>query len=335
MIRAERNRHSVDDARGPCNVRRMRKHAAALTVTAIAILGAVACDRPGGAPIADSPVATDSAASVSRPRPRATPEWDALLGPAILIAASTPTEGTVILPGFTDTTFTDSTTFQLAPVSGLTVDLFARSGLVGQARIASASAPTRNPGCAAWPVAMLALEGPSPRWAVALESGRAFALPLDSIEALAGADSARLVADVARMASRLPDDSASEFRGLPFIVLHARRFRATDAVDALVAQVARRISLEASPREERTMFIAERSHGDSAATFAPVYHERQSGSEESVEALEVLTALAIGPARTPTLVRVHDFGDGTVYSLLERDAQGRWHVSWSSAYAGC
>jgi hypothetical protein len=172
-------------------------------------------------------------------------------------------------------------------------------------------------------------------WTVAFAAGRAEAIPLDSIGALAPADSARLAVEVARIASSLPQDTTSMFRGLPFVVRNARRFSPVPGVRAVAATVTRRVNQEANQRTEQLFLVAERAGESDRGSYSVAYTERVEGEEETMELSEVLAAVRLGQARRPTLVIGRDYGDGSSYSLVERTTGGHWRVQWSSAYAGC
>jgi hypothetical protein len=169
---------------------------------------------------------------------------------------------------------------------------------------------------------------------VGFAAGSATAIPLDSIEDDPPADSARLAADVTRLAAALPGDTAPAFRSLPFAVRTARRFTPAPGVDAVVAQLVRKVNQEARPYEQQIVVVGERAAG-SKGKYSAVYFERVAGQEETIETSEVLAAVRLGPAGTPTLVLGRDYGDGTAFSLVERVGEGRWRLRWSSAYAGC
>ena len=273
-------------------------------------------------------------------------------GPALVVPdAASLLRARLVFPQYTDSTLTAQAPFDLAPLRSATLELFAPAGLVGRATLADVAPPVPAAGsggsadgvgpapaaCAEWPSARLvpATEPLSP-WRAAFVAGHARAIPLDSATALTGPDSARLAADVARLASALPQDTASAFRGLPFVVRDVRRFTPVAGTDALVADVVRRVNQEASQQMEHLVLVAERVAGRPSAPWTVGYVERASGEEETLEMAEVLAAVALGPARRPTLVVVRDFGDGgTAYALVERVERGRWVVRWSSAYAGC
>ena len=318
------------------------------------LVAAGACDRPARAPAANDTVATDVpaiGADSAAPPVVSTNGWrPEEAGPALVLPAETSAlQAQLVLPQFTDSTLTPQATFDLAALRGVTLELFAPAGLVGRATLAdvappsAASAPRASSrsapagaACTAWPTARLvpAVEPLSP-WRVAFAAGRAHAIPLDSVSALAGPDSARLAADVARLASALPQDTASAFRGLPFVVRDVHRFTPVAGVDGLVADVVRRVNQEASVQMEHLLLVAERPAGRAAAPWTAAYVERSAGQEETIEMAEVLAAVTLGAAARPTLVIARDFGDGGAYALLERTGPRRWVVRWSSAYAGC
>jgi hypothetical protein len=222
-------------------------------------------------------------------------------------------------------------------VSGARVDLFTRAGSAGTAALSSAPArPPHEEECTSWPTAHVAPSAAAAApWTVGFLAGRATAIPLDSVETLPQPDSARLVADVARLASALPNDTAPSFRGLPFVVLAARRFSPAPGVQAIVAEVSRKVNQEARPREERILLVAERDSAVPALPWVAAYSERVSDNEETVEASDVLAAVALGPSHTPTLVIGREYGEGFSYALIERVGPKRWRLRWSSAYAGC
>jgi hypothetical protein len=170
-------------------------------------------------------------------------------------------------------------------------------------------------------------------WTVGFLVGHAMSIPMDSLATLAQTDSARRAAEIALVASTLPNDTASAFRGLPFVVRSAGRLALDNGETALAAEVVRTVNEEANPREEHILLVAEHD----SATGKPVaaYFERVSGPEDAVESSEVLAAVRLGPRRIPTIVIGRDYGDGGAYTLIERVGRARWRVRWNSAYTGC
>ena len=259
----------------------------------------------------------------------------------LLVASDIPDVAQVVFPEVTDSTFGDSTLTDLAPVRGTRVTLYSRRGEAGTAIVAGEDSTARSDSstdeCEGWPAVRLRNEGRgvTGNWTVGLVTGRAQSIPLDSIERLSRADSSRLAGEVARLASGLPEDTARAFRGLPYDVHTVRRFHPAPGVDALVADVARRINQEANPREEQILVVAERDSGRADAPWRPAFVERASGHEGSVQTHDVLAALAIGPSRRPSLLVARYVSDGIAYVLLERVGAGQWRVRWVSAASDC
>jgi hypothetical protein len=323
-----------------------RRRAAPLALIRLLLAGAVAaggaaCTRSEPPPRRDTVAVQPPVEPAPAPASPAPLAWnDSAAGPALLVAGNSPQVTQLVFPEFTDSTLTDTSTFDVGRVSGARVELFTRAGAAGTAELASRPAvPAREEECTSWPTARLAgAPRPAPRstpWTVGFLAGHARAIPLDSIETLPPADSARLAADVARLASALPNDTAPSFRGLPFTVRSVRRFSPAPGVQALVAEVSRKVNQEANPREERILLVAERDSAQPAGPWTTAYSERAADREETVEASEVLAAVALGPARTPTLVIGREYGEGFAYALLERTGDKKWRLRWSSAYAGC
>jgi hypothetical protein len=114
-----------------------------------------------------------------------------------------------------------------------------------------------------------------------------------------------------------------------------RRFSPAPGVQALVADVRRKVNQEANPREEHILLVAERDSAQPASPWTTAYFERVADNEETIESDDVLAAVALGPAHTPSLVISREFNEGFAYALLERDGPKHWRLRWSSAYAGC
>ncbi|HET7458918.1 MAG TPA: hypothetical protein VFJ74_14810 [Gemmatimonadaceae bacterium] len=325
-------------APSPRDPRRAARATATLAALGAALLVAVACtgDRKPAArgdSVGAGPPPADSAA-VPAAAPAALGWSDTAAGPALFIPAQNAGSTQLVFPTFTDSTLTDSSKFDLGSVRGARVDLFTRSGAVGSAPLGSdPAAPSREEECTSWPTARLATAPGT--WAVGFAAGHATAIPLDSIEGLAPTDSARLAADVARLASALPNDTAPAFRGLPFTVRTVRRFSPAPGVQALVADVRRKVNQEANPREEHILLVAERDSAQPASPWTAAYAERVADNEETIESSDVLAAVALGPRRVPTLVIGREYGEGFAYALLERAGPKKWRLRWSSAYAGC
>jgi hypothetical protein len=266
------------------------------------------------------------------------------------------------------------------------MELFSRAGKVGDGVITwDDTAPGATPGatdgatlvavadptaCAAWPSGRWASSSVSPdpappgtaprlpadplsaksrlpRWLVALPNGRARAIPLDSIEALGSRDSSTLAATFARLASALPADSSSPFRGLPFTVQRAYRalgatVSATESAGAalppaqgfVVGVLVRRIPQEDRPLEERLLVVIA-TPGADPRRWSIVWHERTSGREEEVIATEPLAALRVGSESPYTaLILGRDDGSGASLAVLERRGD-LWRVRWESPVTGC
>lgn len=297
-----------------------------------------ACERASRTP-ADSAAPTPPPMVDSSALGSANPGWNADAGAVLLVATDVPGVAEVIFPEVTDSTLGDSALADLAPVRGARVELFSRQGEVGRALVVGEDTTAEadsaeEESCEAWPLVRLRPErAGSGSWTAGLVAARARALPLDSIEALSRSDSARLAGEVARLVSALPDDTARAFRGLPYFVRTVRRFRPAPGVEALVADVSRRINQEANPREEQILLVAERDSGGGRWTVG--FSDRASGHEGTVETHDVLAAVAIGEARRPTVILGRYVGDGISYSLLERVGPRQWRIRWTSATSGC
>lgn len=303
------------------------------------ILALIACERtapPAGRKDTTVAVVPPPDTTVVTPPPPST--WDTTAGPALFIVGSSPSEALIIAPGHPDSSALDSPAFDLTTLRTKQFDLYSSGKRVGLARVNATIASVRSDSCRTWPVAQLTLSPPDSAtantWNVAFETGHATEIPLDSITGLATADSARLAADVARIASALPGDTAAAFRGLPFVVNKAWRARPPNGPQLLIAVVVRNVNQEANPRQERILLIAERDSTSPAGRYTTQYSERVIGLEETIEATDLVAVVSLGAERRPTLVIARDAGHGAAYTLIERIA-GQWKRLWSSGYAGC
>ena len=308
-------------------------------VAVLAAVGAAACTGDSTPAVRRDSTGAVLPPAESAAAPAAAPAvlgWsDTAAGPALFIPAQNPGTAQLVFPGFTDSTLTDTSSFDFGRVHGARVDLFTRAGAAGSSTLApNPVSPSREEECTSWPTARLTTGAPG-AWAVGFAAGHATAIPLDSIEALSRADSARLAADAARLASALPNDTAPAFRGLPFTVHTLRRFSPAPGVEALVADVRRKVNEEANPREEHILLVAERDSAQPSSPWTAAYAERVADNEETIESSDVLAAVALGPRRTPTLVIGREYNEGFAYALLERTGAKQWRLRWSSAYAGC
>jgi len=295
-----------------------------------------ACDRARSVSTGDSTVTTTPGApDTDLEVAIANSGWDPSAG-AVLVLPTVDggmIAGSLLRPEATELTVADTAGIGMV-IGDRRVELFARGGKVGSALLSVEAAPRTEAGCTAWPVARLAPEGGSVSapWTAAFMAGRVTAIPLDSIEGLAVRDSARLAADITRLASGLPDDTSSTFRTLPYVVLRAWRTASADS-GFVVATLVRRVNQEDAPKEERLVVVINTGASD-IKTWTVAWHERASGHEEELVVAEPL--LAFRTARSSDLHLLFGRDDGVALgaAVLTRQA-GSWRVLWESAVAGC
>jgi hypothetical protein len=175
---------------------------------------------------------------------------------------------------------------------------------------------------------------PPPRaWNVGFIGGVVSPIAMDSLGALAPADSSTLTVGLNRLASALPNDSAGRFNGLPFVVRSIWRFSTPQGTQFVAGTLSRSINQEATPLQERTLLVAERSPSDSSLTT--VYSERSYGDEETIETREVIAAVLLGGSRNVAIILSRDFGDAVSYALIERGDDGKWRLRWNSPRRRC
>ena len=315
-----------------------------VVVAVFVLLAATACERSrsGQRPAASS-AGGPSAASAAGAAARRGSAWnDTLAGPDLFVAGANPTEAVDVMPRFTDSSITDAPPLDTVLAGHPQVDLFTRTGKVGSATLSTQAEGNFAGSCTTWPTAhVTAPAGPPPDWSVAFTAGHAIPLPMDSVATLNAQDSARRAADVARVASALPNDTAAAFHGLPFTLHDAHLFRLPSGDSVIAAEVVRRLNEEANPQEEHIFILMERDTTPSVSSGAPgylaAYFERTSGPEDDVETDEVLAGVMLGRTSRgiPTVILARDYGDGNAYTFIQRTASHQWRARWSSAYVGC
>jgi hypothetical protein len=300
-------------------------HRAALASGMLTVL--VACERASQPRSqADTTLAPAIGAVESLPVAEPVRRWESSAGPVLLVRDDSLTR--VIYPALRQL---DSTAvLDEALVRGLVADAVAADGPAGSLRIRG-FAPVDEE-CAVWPAVVLSTDS-ARDWTVAFQRGASTPIALRPIESLASPDSARLAAQLTRLAASLPNDTARAFRGLPFVIRAAHSFTAAIGVESVVTEIVRRVNVEANPREETLLLIAERD--GTPGEWRVAYSERASGDEVHVERATPLAAVKLGAAALPTLVLERAGADWITYALVQRQRDGRWRESWESAYSGC
>jgi hypothetical protein len=307
---------------------------------AIALVVLGACERKSAAKPSDTvaiPPSPLPAAPAVRPAAPAS-TWDSSAGPVMFVRGNSASDAYVVFPAITDSTSSDDVHFDSALARNTSVELFHRAGGGNPARVSAMTGGEWDADqCIEWPAAKVitATTGTAtPGWTVAFLKGRAKALALDTIETMSHQDSARLAADITRLVSTVPNDTARTFRGIPYSVRTAYRFTPVAGVDAVVADVVRRLNQEATPREEHTLVVGERASG-STAPYRLGYREVTAGSDETIESSDVLAAVTIGTPPHVDLVLARQGYESNAYALLERQPNGSWRLRWTSAHTGC
>jgi hypothetical protein len=309
----------------------------------VSLSSIAACERSTRTvPIADSTVPMRPAVT-GQPAGTAATTWDNRLGPVLLVAGAQPDVATIVLPdssqgGREALSEREAIAIRSTPAMLLGHSDSVQLAILAEARLTRASSEGEE--CTGWPTWRLT-PGPSGAttavapWSIGFVGATAQPVRLDSIENMSSADSARLAAEVTRLASTLPNSGGDRLVGLPFSVISLWRFHSAPGVEGVAASLVRRVNQEARPFEERTLVIAERdsSRRDDRLTLA--YFDRAQGAEETVESRDVLAVARMSANAQPMIVVARDFGDGMAYAIVERDPSGRWREKWRSGRGHC
>jgi hypothetical protein len=324
------------DGRDPARARRSQWR------TVLTVMGAAAAACTKDAPPPPPPAVIQPPAAQSAPvdtsKPADPAQWDAAAGSVLYLPGDAGFVQLVLPRVLDDSVEAPNAVTLPAGAAPASLDLLGTQGLIGQANVGSYSAdaqPNLAPGCDAWPVAPIQVTSASavPVWQLALTSGVARAIPMDSIESLSSVEATRLVVEINRAAAVLAIDSGGVLKRIPFSVSKAYRARIAGETDVLIALVERRRNVEADPRVERSVLILERAA--KARQWRAVWSETQYGTEDDLIAIDVLTLVQFSNSAQPRLFLSRDFGDGSRLDLIERLGPGKWTLRWSSAYTGC
>jgi hypothetical protein len=239
----------------------------------------------------------------------------------------------LIFPNYTNETSLESVQFDLKSQIGAVLQLVRDGHVVALAQVTGLTVEHPDD-CTAWPLAQLAsLSGAAPpgSWTVGVDP-KVTTLRVDSLAGLTTKDSVKLTVALAQLSSALPGDTAIAFRGRPFVVRQASQF--TDGVNSLIfAEIVRSVSQEAMPLQEHLLIIAQAERTERAG-YRMQYFERAISLEDAAETTELLAIVHTDVGGLFALVS-RDLGDGVMYGLIERFANGKWQLRWASAYAGC
>ena len=303
-------------------------------IVAVVVLAACSGDKEArpNAPAAPVAVTPDSAQATESPL-----RWDPAVGTALLLVVDSVTDSVqVVRPEYVDGVYSDTGRIDLRTLGNTRYDLFGRSGVFGTSALQTGifRKSDASDGCTEWPTAsLLAATRVRLGWDIGLESGRATAIALDSIDAMSSADSARFAIEVTRLAANLPKTRDSVFGVVPFLVRNAFRFR-TSEIEGVIANVQRSIHSEANPREEQLFLIAERPVGGAGA-YRVAFSRRGAGAEGGTAVVNVLTLVALSDGGRPAMIVSLEYEEGASLELIERRAPGMWTSTWRSAYSGC
>ena len=300
-----------------------------------ALLMVIGCDRRNADNRPDSLSDTTAPINPAEDTSATLPTgWEADAGPYVILPTvdGGVSAGSLLRPGVDGDRLGDTAGLGAVVAPGR-IELFSRAGKVGVAQLSVEQSRRIEPECAAWPTARLVFQAgtTTPPWTAAFADGRITAIPLDSIEGMSPRDSARLAADLTRLASGLRDDTSSTFRGLPFVVLRAYRSQGDDAF--IIATLIRRINQEDAPKEERLVMVVEAPSGD-VNRWRVAWFERAAGTEEELLVAEPLLAFRARESNDKRILFGRDDGVSLSAAVLSRGQSG-WTLQWESPASGC
>ena len=297
--------------------------------------GTTACDRPVPARSNDTAVIIVPPPDSAPPIPTSTASpWDSAAGAVFLVVGPNARQAMVVVPAIDTAASLDTISINLDVRRFGPFDLFVAGSRIGTGTLGEPLDADIPDDCTAWPLVRLGGPDSTPgSWTVGFGADRFQPLRVDSLAALARPDSSRLAVELARAASAAPGDTIEALRGVPFVVRRAWRVRVPPARTMVMAEVERSLNQEANQTQEHLLLVVERD--STARQFDLAYAERSGGGEESLESDELLAIGTLRGREQPVALIARYVGDGVIYALLERQADGRWRLRWSSPYTGC
>ncbi len=297
------------------------------------IAATLSCSRGADRAPNDTGITRDSLrADTTVPVP-AFREWIGAAGRYLIVSAGSADSAVVVFPEFTIDSSLASGRLALAGGAALDYDLFVPDGSSARARLGSLT-PVARAGCDTWPHASIIPVDSMRLWTIGLSAGRAQGIAYRVLDQLSARDSARIVVDLTRLASLAPNDTTNAFRGLPYVVRSAYTATVADSQTFVLAELVRRVNVEANPHEERITVIAERPMAGAGVPYTLAFSERHVGDEETVPTTELIGLVVLRDG-THAAFAVRDYSDGGTFLMFERDTSARWRLRWQSAYAGC
>ena len=303
------------------------KHALRLLSAPIIVLSLMSCSGEGE-PRNDTAVPDTTPPEESTVvAPRST--WNRAAGALFAIRGAGGSGAWAINPDYGETQALDTLVPGQWNVEGSALTLLEGGTVAGTGRLASLRFDSL---CVGWPTATIVMDSSAAAWRVAFPAGTVDGIAFDSLPVLATSDSAVRARYGALAASRLPDDTATAFRGRPFIVRQASRFPVAADTTATMYEVVRLVAQEANPLQEQILIITEGTAGVDTAT---VFFRREIGVEESMGSIELLAVLRTRSNGRLALLLRREREAGFVLEWVERTVQGNWSVRWRSAIDSC
>ncbi|MGI8619494.1 MAG: hypothetical protein ACR2L6_10455 [Gemmatimonadaceae bacterium] len=301
---------------------------------AAAVVGLVGCgDRE---PEARPPTVPSPVAAPSRSVAELT-GWPAGLGRALVLRLTAPEETyRLIVPELGDRRFADSSISMMVGDS-VPVVLLGRWGKAGDARVRVVDAEAGAGPCVTWPSAEIVAASFGGRagaaaWRVAAERDSVTPVVVDSLLGMREVDSLSLTRAINSLLPDVPPLADSTLRGIPFAILRAHSFRVS-GISVVVAELARRSSTEADPREQRLFLVGERTTDEQAHRL--VYSSDATGPADGTQVTELLVAVASRQSRRPILVLGVEGRSGMRLRLVQRVGRWQWRNSWTSVVTFC
>ncbi|HUR91271.1 MAG TPA: hypothetical protein VMY38_01210 [Gemmatimonadaceae bacterium] len=286
---------------------------------------------PEPAPPAPEPNATVATRSVAE-----LTGWPAGLGRALVLRLAAPKDALrLVVPELGDGRFADSA-LSVRVGDSLSVSLIGHRGKVGDARVRVTDAEVGTGSCVTWPSVEMAVAGAARRsaavWRVAMESDSLTPIAVDSLAGMSSLDSAALTNAIHSVLRDVPALTDSTLRGLPFSILRAYSLRAGGR-SIVVAELSRKTSSEADPREQRLFVIGERNADEQAHSM--VYSQDATGPADVAPVTDLLAAVVARASGRPILVVGVEGRSGMRLQLIQRVGRRQWRRSWTSVVNFC
>ena len=263
--------------------------------------------------------------------------WPAGLGRLMVLRLAASEDALrLVVPELGDRRFADSA-LSMRVGDSVAVALLGHRGKVADARARLTDMEAGTGSCVTWPsVEIAGAQSGRPvavtSWRVAMEADSVSPIKVDSLSGMTAEDSTRVANAIHSILKDVPARTDSTLRGLAFSILRAYSLQ-SGSRSIVIAELSRKTSSEADPREQRLFVVGEKNADEQAHSM--VYSQDATGPADVAPVTDLLAVVVSRASGTPILVVGMEGRSGMSLQLIQRVGRRQWRRSWTSAVNFC